>query len=79
MAKYKKEDAIEVASAISEEDTFKKRYGDLQRHLQNTVNLKDEEIQNLKKSLEKATQKEVSFPKTDEEIEEWSKKISRRF
>lgn len=74
MAKYKKEDAIEVASAISEEDTFKKRYGDLQRHLQSTVNLKDEEIQNLKKSLEKATQKEVSFPKTDEEIEEWSKK-----
>ena len=57
-----------------EEKTFKKRYGDLRRHMQE----KDKEIQvqldDLKRQLTEATQKEIKLPKSEEDIEAWATK-----
>ena len=55
-----------------EEKTFKKRYGDLRRHMQE----KDKDVQNqineLKRQLTDATQKEIKLPKSEEDIEAWA-------
>jgi hypothetical protein len=56
----------------SEEGSFKKRYGDLRRHLQSIQNQKDEEIERLKDQLDNATRGQIKFPKTDQEIADWS-------
>lgn len=58
----------------SEEASFKKRYGDLRRHTQTLLQQKDQEIQNIKKQLETAAKGQIKFPKTDQEIEAWSKR-----
>ena len=54
-----------------EEKTFKKRYGDLRRHMQE----KDKDVQNqineLKRQLTDATQKEIKLPKSEEDIDAW--------
>jgi len=57
-----------------EEASFKKRYGDLRRHLQSVQNSKDQEIEALKEQLEDATRSQIRFPKTDEEVEAWSER-----
>ena len=64
----------ETKSADSEEGSFKKRYGDLRRHMQQTLSQKDQEVAELKKQLETAAKGQIRFPKTDEEIEQWSAK-----
>ena len=55
-----------------EEKTFKKRYGDLRRHMQE----KDKEVQGqidaLKKQLDEATKKEIKLPKSEQDIETWA-------
>ena len=55
-----------------EEKTFKKRYGDLRRHMQE----KDKEVQGqidaLKKQLDEATKKEIKLPKSEQDIEAWA-------
>jgi hypothetical protein len=56
----------------TEETSFKKRYGDLRRHMQGLQSQKDEEIDRLKDQLESATKQQIRFPKTDAEIDEWS-------
>ena len=66
------EPKIETVGA--EEKIFKKRYGDLRRHTQHLLQQKDQEIANVKQQLETAAKGQIRFPKTDEEIEEWSKK-----
>lgn len=58
----------------AEEASFKKRYGDLRRHSQNLMSQKDQEIQQLKQQLDTAAKGQIRFPKTDEEIEQWSTK-----
>ena len=57
----------------AEEQSFKKRYGDLRRHMQKTTEDKDKEIKKLQEQLSIATKKEIKLPKTDEEIETWAK------
>lgn len=57
-----------------EESSFKKRYGDLRRHLQSVQSNKDQEIEALKEQLEDATRTQIKFPKTDEEVEAWSER-----
>jgi phosphopantetheine adenylyltransferase len=57
-----------------EEASFKKRYGDLRRHMQQLMQQKDQEIENIKNQLDTAARGQIKFPKTDEEIEQWSKK-----
>jgi len=64
----------DAPAADSEEATFKKRYGDLRRHMDNTLRQKDHEIQQVKEQLDQATRQQIRFPKTDEEIEQWTKK-----
>lgn len=65
---------VEEAPASPEEATFKKRYGDLRRHMQQTEANYKQELEELRKQLEASTKKEMEFPKTKEEVEEWSRK-----
>lgn len=58
----------------AEEASFKKRYGDLRRHTQQIMAQKDQEIEKIKQQLETAAKGQIRFPKTDEEIEQWSQK-----
>lgn len=58
----------------SEEESFKKRYGDLRRHAQSVQEQKDAEIERLKDQLDSATRQQIRFPKTDAEIDEWSRR-----
>ena len=67
------ENTQEVEPEGAEEQSFKKRYGDLRRHMQKTTEDKDKEITKLKEQLSAATKKEIKLPKTDEEIESWAK------
>ncbi len=67
------ENTQEVEPEGAEEQSFKKRYGDLRRHMQKTTEDKDKEIKKLQEQLSLATKKEIKLPKTDEEIESWAK------
>ena len=58
----------------NEEKTYKQRHSDLRKWVANIQTQKDKEIAALKTQLATATQKQIKFPKTDEEIEEWSSK-----
>ena len=57
----------------AEEKTFKKRYGDLRRHLQNKEKEFGDQLAEVKKQLDEATRKEIQLPKSDEDIEAWAK------
>ena len=67
----KAEDKEEPKNA--EERTFKKRYGDLRRHSQEKEREFQKQLDDLKGQLEKSTKKEIKLPKTEAEIDEWSK------
>ena len=56
----------------AEEKTFKKRYSDLRRHQQKQAEEFKKEIDDLKRQLSVAAQKEMKLPKSDEDIEEWA-------
>lgn len=58
----------------AEENTYKKRYGDLRRHTQQQMAQKDQEMKALQMQLDTAAKGQIKFPKTDQEIEVWSKK-----
>ena len=89
MAKYRRleeaEDNLSYAEEIQaeqsasmtsdvDEASFKKRYGDLRRHSQQLMQQKDQEIANVKKQLDAAAKGQIRFPKTDDEIDQWSRK-----
>ena len=57
----------------AEEKTFKKRYGDLRRHTQKQQKDFDDKISVLQKQLDEATKSQIQLPKSEEELEEWSK------
>ncbi len=59
----------------AEEKNFKKRYGDLRRHQQKKEEEFTAKIQALEDQLSKAAKKELVLPKTDEELEAWTKNI----
>jgi hypothetical protein len=56
----------------AEEKVFKKRYDDLKRHYDSTVNKHKDDVSKLKRQLEEST--EQVLPKTKEEIEAWKTK-----
>lgn len=62
------------APSNPEEDSFKKRYGDLRRHLDSVQKAKDAEIEKLREQVNKANQKEVRYPKTQDEVQAWIQK-----
>ena len=56
-----------------EEKTFKKRYGDLRRHVQQKEQDFQKQIDTLKTQLSESTKKNIKLPKSDEDIETWAK------
>lgn len=62
------------ASLTGEERSYKKRYADIQKHLaKKELDFKDR-IGSLEGQLQKAAKNELVLPKTDQDIEAWSKK-----
>ena len=57
-----------------EEQTFKKRYGDLRRHLADKEKNWTDRIANLEKQLSLATKNELVLPKSEDEIDAWARK-----
>ena len=57
-----------------EELSFKKRYGDLRRHMASKDKETEERIKALEDQLSKATRNELVLPKSEDEIAEWTKK-----
>jgi len=57
----------------SEEKTFKKRYGDLRRHVQEKETEFKKQLDELKGQLDAATRKEMKLPKSDEDLEAWAR------
>jgi len=67
------EDKGEEEPTSAEEKTFKKRYGDLRRHTQEKEKQFQQQLDDLKQQLDKATKKEMKLPKSDEDLEAWAK------
>jgi hypothetical protein len=64
----------EVEPAGAEEKTFKKRYGDLRKHSQETKQSLEKQVNDLRKQLDKSTKQEIKLPKSDDDIEAWAAK-----
>ena len=64
------EDDTELSA---EEKNFKKRYGDLRRHSQKKEEEFNAKIAALEAKLDKAANQKLVLPKTDEELEAWTK------
>ncbi len=64
----------EAEPANAEERSFKKRYGDLRRHQQSKEKEYEDRIVALEQQLNQATKQEIKLPKSDEDIEAWTKK-----
>ena len=70
-AKTQEADDTELSA---EEKNFKKRYGDLRRHVQEKEQEWKVKFEQLQSQLDKATKNELVLPKTEKEIEAWAKK-----
>ena len=58
----------------AEEKTFKQRYGDIRRHMKDKEQEWKLRFEKLESQLESATKNELVLPKSEKEIEAWSKK-----
>jgi len=67
------EDA-EPEAVGGEEKSFKKRYGDLRRHMQQKEQEWSERFNKLEGQLKEATRKEMKLPTSDEQLDAWMKK-----
>ena len=68
------EEEQEAEPTTAEERSFKKRYGDLRRHMQKQQEDLQSQITGLKEQLTSATKKEMKLPKSDDEIDVWMSK-----
>ena len=73
-AKEGNEAEQEDKNLSKEEQSFKKRYGDLRRPMADKDKKTEERIQALESQLSKATRNELVLPKSEDEIAEWTKK-----
>ena len=74
-APEKGEEATKEDENLSKEElSFKKRYGDLRRHMASKDKETEERIKALEDQLSKATRNELVLPKSDDEIAAWAKK-----
>ena len=71
--KPKEKDTAQEEDLSKEEGSFKKRYGDLRRHMATKEKEFQSRIEVLEGQLDKATKNELVLPKTNEEIEAWAK------
>ena len=69
-----KDEVKEEETLRKEEGSFKKRYGDIRRHMATKEKEWQSRIEALESQLDKATKNELVLPKSDEEIGEWTKK-----
>lgn len=60
-----------------EEQTWKKRYGDLRSHTQKQLNELKAQIETLKQQNAQVASNQVDLPASPEEVEEWSKKYPK--
>jgi len=67
-------ETVENTEVDTEEESFKKRYGDLRRYMQQTVETKDKELEQLKRQLQQKSKEEFKLPTSEEEIEAWAGK-----
>jgi len=63
----------EDSGLSSEEKTFKQRYGDLRRHMQEKEKETAAKLEKLQQQLEASTKNELVLPKSEEEIDAWAK------
>ena len=66
------EEVVEAEPANAEEKSFKKRYGDLRRHMQDKEKDWDDKFKTLQRQLEDSTKQEIKLPKSDGDIEAWA-------
>lgn len=69
-----KEQEDKPAASSKTDDGWEKRYGDLRRHTQQQLAENERRMKEMQAQLDQATKGQIKFPKTDEEIEQWSKK-----
>ena len=58
----------------AEEKSFKKRYGDLRRHMQQKEKEWSEKFNSIQSQLSEATKKEMKLPTSEEDLDAWIKK-----
>ena len=68
------EEVVQEQVEDSEEESFKKRYGDLRRYMQQTVETKDKELERLRTEIQQKSKQEFKLPTSEEEIEAWTTK-----
>ena len=66
------EEVVEAEPVNAEEKSFKKRYGDLRRHMQDKEKDWDDKFKTLQRQLEDSTKQEIKLPKSDGDIEAWA-------
>ena len=67
------ESTQEAEPTGAEERSFKKRYGDLRRHMQDKEKSWEDKFKQLEGQLKEVTQQEIKLPKSDDDIEAWAK------
>ena len=73
IAEQKGETLSQESEPVSaEEKSFKKRYGDLRRHMQEKEKSWEDKFKQLEGQLKEVTQQEIKLPKSDEDIEAWA-------
>lgn len=68
----KEEETLEPKSSTPEDDTWKKRYGDLRTHSMKQKRELQEQIDQLKEQVKSSTK--IQAPASDEDLDAWKKK-----
>ena len=68
------EPEVEAKPLDREEETFKKRYGDIRKHLADKEREWETKLEQMKSQLDLASRNELVLPKSDSDIEAWAKK-----
>ena len=65
---------VEAKPLDREEETFKKRYGDIRKHLADKEREWETKLEQMKSQLDLASRNELVLPKSDSDIDAWAKK-----
>ena len=68
------EPEVDAKPLDREEETFKKRYGDIRKHLADKEREWETKLEQMKSQLDLASRNELVLPKSDSDIEAWAKK-----